>query len=253
MTITAPETPAPAPQYAAPGTRFVAIRANLLPAEIMRARRAIVVRKRVAIALAVLAVLLVAGYGWSWWQTRSATSELATTQQQTVQLEHQQASFADLVEAQTATQSVRSQLQQLMVGDLPWNKLLTALRAKAPAGLSLDQIAGTVTDTAAGATTDSVVSGGLPVPATQGLPAGTLTLTGTARDKRSVADYADRLAKVKGIADPLVTSVASSGRKSVSFDMTADITTDALGGRWSTSTTTSTTPGTATTVPSGGN
>lgn len=236
--ITAPEVPSPAPQYAAPGTRFVAIRANLLPEEILHSRRALAARKRVVVAVAALAVLLVGGYGLSWWQTRSAQSDLTAMQQQTLALERQQASFADLVEAQTATESVRSQLQQLMVGDLPWTKLLASVRAAAPAGLSLDQIAGDVTDTASSTVTGVVATGGLPVPTAKGSLAGTLTVSGTARDKRSVADYADRLSRGKGIADVLVTSVASSGRKSVSFDMTADITTAALGGRWSTTTTT---------------
>lgn len=251
-TVALPEVPSPAPQYSAPGLRFVAIRANLLPQEIIQARRAVVVRKRVAAAVAALVLVLVGVYGLSWWQTRSANNALAAAQQQSLALEQQQASFADLVQAQAATDSVRSQLQQVMVGDLPWAKLLTALRGTAPAGVSLDEISGTVTDTASGQAGSVAATGGLPVPTSKGLPAGTLTVTGVAKDKASVAAYADRLSKLRGLANVLVTSVASNGHKAVTFDLTADITTDALGGRWSPSITT-TSPGAVPATTLGGN
>jgi hypothetical protein len=60
---------------------------------------------------------------------------------------------------------------------------------------------------------------------------GSLTIAGTSKDKRSVADYADRLAKVKGLTAPFITSVTALGGK-VTFTVNVLITSDALGGRY---------------------
>ena len=60
-----------------------------------------------------------------------------------------------------------------------------------------------------------------------------MTLSGTAHDKRSVAAFADRLATVKGLAYPLITSVASQDNQ-VTFSIALSITKDALGGRFAT-------------------
>ncbi|HKC29244.1 MAG TPA: hypothetical protein VKB75_14620, partial [Jatrophihabitans sp.] len=129
--------------------------------------------------------------------------------------------------------SVQTQLHTMMSRDLQWKTMLVALRATEPAGVTLTAVTGTVTP---GGTTASVA--GLP------LGVGTITLTGNAPDKRTVAAYADRLAGVKGLSSPLISSVQASTHP-VTFIISAVLTSDAFGGRYSPASTaaTSTTGG----------
>lgn len=212
--------------------RFVAVRARLLPDEIVSDRQVEVVRKQVIAGLVLVVVILIAAFGLSKWQTRSANNDLATAQRQGAQLESEQNQFAPLVQAQAQIQAIQNQLHSLMRTDLSWKTMLTTLQAKAPSGVTIDSVAGTVnagTATAGGA---AGVPAGTSVLNASGQPAvGTLTVSGTAPDKRTVAAYADQLATVKGLAAPLVSSVAAdpSGAK---FTIVAVITSDALGGRY---------------------
>lgn len=211
------------------GLRFVAIRANLLPDEVVAGRRAEVMRKRVLAGLAALSVVLIGAYAMSWWQTGSAQDKLAAVQRQGQALKSEQLAYEPLVNAQAEVSSIQSQLARLMAGDLPWAGMLTTLRATAPRGVSLTQVDGTITQGASG-----MAAGGLDSLNQTGLTtAGNITITGTAADKPSVAAYADKLSRVKGLASPYITNVTVTD-KSVTFGITALITSDALGGRYAT-------------------
>ncbi|MCW2596118.1 MAG: hypothetical protein JWP39_2006 [Jatrophihabitans sp.] len=229
-----PDADIPSPPPIDDAMRFVAIRANLMPDEIISARHTDVVRRRVLMGLAALVVVLIGGYAFSLLQTTSARSDLTDLQHHATALQNQQHEFAPLVTAQSQAQNITSQLQRLMVGDLSWKSMLTTLRATAPVGVALSEVTGTVTAGAA-----SAAAAGAPA-ATGGYEAlnrtgrqqvGSLTIAGTSKDKRSVADYADRLAKVKGLTAPFITSVTALGGK-VTFTVNVLITSDALGGRY---------------------
>ena len=76
-----------------------------------------------------------------------------------------------------------------------------------------------------------------------GKPAiGTLSVTGTARDPRSVAAYADQLATVKGLTAPLISSVTSTDH-TLTFTVDLIVTTEAFGGRYAVSPGTTSTGG----------
>jgi Tfp pilus assembly protein PilN len=231
--------------------RFVAVRANLMPQEVLSARSADRMRQRVIIGLSGLIVVLAVVYLASWFQTHSAQSNLDSLQNQGVTLQKQTSSYGPLVTAQTQTASIQSQLQQLMVGDLSWRDMLTTLRAQAPSGVTLTQIGGTITSGAASAGGAADTAGGYSALNQSGQQqVGTLTLTGTARDKTEVANYVDSLAKIRGLASPFPNSVTSA-TGTVTFNLTVLITADALGGRYATPSVapTSTTP----TATTGGN
>ena len=182
-------------------------------------------------------------YGLSWWQTHAARNDLAMVHSKGVALQEQTRQFAPLVSAQSTTAAIDNQLNKLMVGDVSWADMLTTLRSKAPAGVQLTQIGGTVTAGAASAAQAAAgsTSGNYGVLNQSGRQqVGTMTLTGTARDQRAVANYADTLAAVKGLASPFVTSVAAgttaggaaSSGGGVMFGITVLMTADALGGRY---------------------
>ena len=83
--------------------------------------------------------------------------------------------------------------------------MLATLRTNAPAGVTLTGVDGAVTTAPSRPPAPRAQRGPrrrrVPVAQPAGLQqVGTLTLTGTARDERSVADYADSLAHVKGLA-----------------------------------------------------
>jgi Tfp pilus assembly protein PilN len=226
-TTMVPEAPAPAPRPPATpgGIRFVEVRANLLPDEVLSARQGVIVRKRVLLGIAVLVVLLIGWFGYSRWQTSSARSDLDNLQSQNLALQSQQQQFQPLVEAQTNVAAIKTELAQAMTGDLSWKTLLATLRSSAPSGLQLTNVSAQTTPSG---------SAGTGQPTVGAQPVGTANLTGTANSKAAVAAYADRLAKAKGLATPLITNVAAASQSSVTFSITVVITSDALGGRYST-------------------
>lgn len=241
MTSTMIDAPAPAPSpRPRPATdaplRFVTLRADLLPDEILDARQSLIMRKRVLVGLAVLVVILIGWFGLARWQTSSAGDDLDTVKQDSVALAQEQARYAPLVRAQDDVKSIDARLRTLMAGDLPWQRMLSTLRADAPRGVTLTNVTGSVTT---GVVTSSGVTGTTNTQAqpdvlnqTGSRAVGTLTITGTAPTKASVAGYADRLAKSKGLAAPLISSVTVANR-AVTFTMNVLITTNALGGRYS--------------------
>jgi Tfp pilus assembly protein PilN len=218
--------PTPSPKPAPADARYVAVRAHLLPDEIISGRQTEVVRKQVLVALGLVAVLLVGWFALSWWQTRSANGDLGAAQAQGASLQQEQRQFAPLVTAITNTANINGQLQNLMVGDLSWNAMLTTIRQKAPSGVVLTSVDGKITSGAA-------ASSGTPPPdssvlnATGKATVGSLTLMGVAPDKRSIATYADQLATVPGLTAPLISSVQGSAH-AVSFTVEVVITSDAL-------------------------
>jgi Tfp pilus assembly protein PilN len=217
------------------GLRFVSVRAQLLPDEVVGARQLVALRKQVLIGLIAVVVSLVGWYGVSKWQTISTKSALNRAQHQSVALQAEQNQFGPLVQAQTQIKTIQAQLSQLMAGDLQWKTVLTTLRAEAPAGVGIDSVDGLVSVGAPAGASGVDNSAVLNV---SGKPAiGQLTVSGTAPDKRSVAAYADNLAAVTGLTAPLVSNVTAQA-KGVKYTITAVITADALGGRYATTGTT---------------
>jgi Tfp pilus assembly protein PilN len=218
----------PAPTTAPSGgsLRFLSIRADLLPDEIVTARQVEVVRKQVLLGLASLVVLIVAWYAVSWLQTGASNRDLEAAHHQGIAYQNQQQQYGPLVRAQADVQTIQTQLQTLMVGDMSWKTMLNTLRAQAPARVTVTSVSATVAAGGAGAAVPTLNPSGKAA-------VGQVTLSGSAPDKKTVAAYADRLATAKGLAAPLVSSV-TSGAGGVTFTMTVIVTADALGGRYAT-------------------
>jgi Tfp pilus assembly protein PilN len=233
-TITLPQSPPPAPEptYATTGpARVVVIRADLLPEELIASRRLIGLKRNVALALVALLVLLVAWYAFSVWSTSKAKHDLGGIEQKAAQLQHQQAAYTPLVTAQSESAQISTALQKVMAGDLQWKNMLGVLRNSATHGITVDSIDATMTSGAAGAGA-AAGNAGLGVLNQSGKQqVGTLTITGTAPDKNTVAAYVDTLAKVTGLAAPFPASLTDAGG-SFSFSVSVIITSDALGGRY---------------------
>ena len=231
-TTTLPPAPAPDPQLAMPNpARFVSIRASLLPTEITDKRRLTVLKRRLALGLVGLVVVMLAWYAYGMFQTSQAKSDLSSAQRRSTSLVSQQAQFGPLVNAQAQSASIKNQLTKLMVGDVRWKDMLATLRSNATGGVALTSVSATMT--AGGASTGGPSAfGGLGVLNQTGKQqVGTLVITGTAPDKNAVAAFIDRLSKLTGLAAPFPANV-SGGKGSLTFTANVIITSDALGGRY---------------------
>jgi hypothetical protein len=212
--------------------RFVAVRANLMPDEVIDARRTEIVRRRVLIGLACLLALILVGFGSAWLQTESSKGDLSDQQHRSAALRDQQHDYAPLVAAQGLTQTINDKLHQLMVGDVDWNSMYGTIRSDAPAGVGITSVSAQITTAAAGTgTSASNQSPYFPINPTGTTPIGTLTVVGTAADKDQVAGYADRLGTETGLLNPVISSVTATARP-FTFTIVLTLTADALGGRY---------------------
>lgn len=230
--------PSPGPMYTTSGpVRFVAIRADLLPEELITSRRVVRLKRKVVIGLAGLLVLLIAWYALSAWGTSGAKDALSAAQHKAVTLQNQQKQYQPLVTAQGQATQISTALTQLMAGDVQWKSMLAKVRSSAKNGVTVDSVNASMTAGAAGAG-QTPTAGGLSVLNQSGKQqVGTLTITGSAPDKNAVAAYVDTLAKVKGLAAPFPASVTGVGGK-LTYSVSVIITSDALGGRYAPKTTT---------------
>lgn len=231
-----PEVPASAPAPPVAPTRFVAIRANLLPDEITDARRARRMARMVGVGLVTLIVLLAAGYGVAMWQTTGAKDSLAAAQRRSAALLNDERKFGPLLTAQSQAASIKPELTKLMAGDLQWKDLLATLRKSATGGVRITSVTGTATLGAAATTTDPAAGGYGILNQSGKQQVGALTISGTAPDKNAVATFIDTLTKATGLAAAFPASVTVQGGK-LTFSANVIITSDALGGRYSGSTT----------------
>lgn len=260
--MTAKGTPVPA--EAAPAVRsdlrILPIVANLLPAEVVDARRQRKVRKTTIALLAGFVVLLLGWYGQAWYETSNARDRLARAQDNVQLAMAQQRAFAEIVTAQGESQRITTQLRSLLANDLQWSDLMVSLQAVAPEGVLITGVfgllivaeptgptGGTAGGTAPAATGDSAqaASGTEPqaTPGAAGDPAmgakvsawktGSLTVTGSAPDELAAAAYVDALGTVVGLANPFLgDAVRQDG--TLRFTIRIDIMSSALGGRYAT-------------------
>ena len=233
-TLVPPETPAAAPPPAPRvGLRYPTVFANLLPDEVIAARRTRQLQQRILVGLGVLLVVLVGWYGMSVLQTSSAKGDLSAAKRAGIELQNKQRQYAPLVTAQQQSVAIRAKLSQLMAGDLQWSDLLSVLRSSAPQGVQITAVNGTLSIGQQAANAQKG-GGGLSVLNASGKQSvGSLTVTGSASDKNVIAAYVDDLGKIPGLAAPFPASV-TDGAAGLTFTANVILTTDILGGRYST-------------------
>ncbi len=220
-----PLDPATTPQHA---IRLLPIAADLLPAEITVARTARRVRGRVLALLGVLLVLLGGWYAFAVVQRAAAKDALDSANADKAILEARQEEYATVVTTQRESKLISDRLAVLLKNDLRWAGVLTTLRDTAGgAGVTVTGMSGTLTG-AAGAPAAAAEPR---LPGTSSKVVGTLTVTGTARDKPAVAYYVEALVKHDQFANAMITSV-TTGNEGAQFSLQVDLTEKALGGRY---------------------
>jgi Tfp pilus assembly protein PilN len=210
--------------------RIPTIAANLLPLEIVEARRSRKVHRAVLAALAVFVLGLAGWYVFAAYQTSVARDDLANAQTEAQVLVREQHGYAEVVTTQAQSQAIRGELTALFAGDVNWAGVLDRVRAAAPRGVSVTTLTGAVEGPAVPGTTPTAVP-------TDPDQVGTLTITGSGPDKASVAAYVDLLAAVPGVANPYLTSATeaknpTSPENKVQYSIKVEIVRAALNTRF---------------------
>jgi type IV pilus assembly protein PilM len=212
--------------------RIPSLAADLLPDEVVEARRAGRARTRVLAAVGAFTVLVGAWYGVARVQTSDAQDALDATTAQAQDLQRQQHAYAGLIGTQASIAAVHGQLKGLMADDLSWRAVLAQLDAAAPAGVELSAITTTLNSGVAGA--EGAQTNALPSMSGRKV-IGKLTVTGFGTDKPAIAAYLDALAKLSIVDSPLLTDVIRES-EGLRFTAQLNVTTAALGGRFTTNT-----------------
>lgn len=180
--------------------------ANLIPPEVLQARRVRAIRKLVAYALCALVLLAGLGYGYAFYRSQQAADTLAAEQSRTSQLLVQQKRYADVTLLQGSVAGVHTELSGLLATDVDMSAVITSIMRQLPAGASVSQLAVTMAPTAGRQATANLASGTGSLD-TSGRPhIGLITVTGQAVRVPDVSMLVDRLRALPGFIDPYPTS-----------------------------------------------
>jgi hypothetical protein len=212
--------------------RLTPIVANLLPPEIVAARRGRRARRLVLAAMAILLVAMAGWYALAVLQTGVAQGELTRTQNEAVNLTRQNGDFAALLDTQHDAQTINDQLADLLADDLRWPLVLSAVREALPPGVKISTVI--VGTDLPGEGAEGAASGDAGIPSTaEAKTIGTIDISGSGPTKSAIAAYVDALASAEadGLADPFL-GAATESDGGLTFTIQVNVTATALGGRY---------------------
>jgi hypothetical protein len=181
--------------------------ANLIPPELILARRVRVVRRALGLLLVLVLVLIMLGFSYAWLQKQSAATDLQTAQARTAQLQAEQDKYQGAVQVQQSITGIDTKLSTLMADDVDFAGLIANLRAELPPTMTIGQLSVSLNQSVAGA---SAALGASALDATGQTHIGTITVSGKARSLQDLSAYVDRLQTIKGIVEPYPNSNSAS-------------------------------------------
>jgi Tfp pilus assembly protein PilN len=226
---TQPQAPAEAP--AARSDWASVPRVNLLPQEILEARRFKGTQRLLALAVVAVVALLGAATWWEQSQVATAREALATEQQRTSELNAEQAKYAQVPRLLAQVTAARGARERAMSADVLWYRFLNDLATATPAGVSLESVAATLSPTVPGApaatTTVPLKPAGI----------GDIAVEGSANSFDRVSDWLDNLGEVSGLDSSTLSNASreagtGGGKPEVSFSTGVTMTGDALSHRY---------------------
>ncbi|GLY01210.1 MULTISPECIES: PilN domain-containing protein [Actinoplanes] len=227
MTVLMPLDPTVTPQQAA---RVLSIRANLLPPEIHDSRRARRTRTIVLFTVGLVILLLGLWYAHASVLKSDADTEYNQTLEQLAAVQQQQQkdeNVQKLIKVQNGQTLLKKELKAIEADDLSWANVLDLVKKTADTEeVVITQVSALLDDQAAATTTTSSTT------------VGTVQITGTAPNKKGVADFVDALSQLESLANPFAKSVTGAAddlknEKTVNFSLSVSITDKALCGRYS--------------------
>ena len=221
QTALMPVDPAVSPAQA---SRVLSIRANLLPDEIRAGRSAR--RTRFLLIGAVLAVIAVMA-GWYLYavqQVDTANKNLSRAAGQVKRVQDEKEKHSGVTDTINDVKTVEQDLKTLLATDLPWATNMDDLRDDAVAAdVQIGTISGALSEAPAGAATAATPAGAV----------ATLSIAGTASDRKHVAAFLDKLATHPGFTDPYLTTTTLESKR-VTYTLSFKLTSAALCGRFTT-------------------
>ncbi len=229
--IMEPPTPTPSPTLwsAMPGW---GIAAELIPPELVTARKLKVIRKLLAAGLVVLLAICAGGYYLASQENRTASSDLASVGDRTRQLQAAGRLYSGVVSIQGAVTQVQTQIAGLMTADVDLVALMGKIRSTLPATMTISQESITISTAGVAGAAAVATGSGLD---TSGLPRiGTITLSGTGKTLDDLSDYVDKLHTVSGLVDilPISNTKAATGTGSTAYSLTIGLTNALLSHRF---------------------
>jgi len=180
--------------------------ANLIPPEVLQARRVRAIRKLVAYALCVLVLIAGVGYGLAWFHSQQAADTLAAEQSRTSQLMVQQKRYADVTLLESSVAGVRTELSQLLANDVDMPALMASILDQLPAGTTVSQLAVTMSAPQGAKATINLATGIAALDTSGRQHIGLISITGQAARVSDVSTLVDRLSALPGFIDPYPTS-----------------------------------------------
>jgi Tfp pilus assembly protein PilN len=208
-------------------------RVNLLPGEILEARRLKRTQGFLVLGVAGVVALAAAGYLATQRQADDAEAVLTASQARTSALQAEQAKYAEVPRVLAEVDAAKSAQQTAMATDVLWYRYLNDLALTYPQNVWLTNMTASVAATG-GATGEAAVpvAGSNPL-ATPGI--GTITFTGTGLDHPDVAAWLEVLDGTEGFADAYFSSSQRAELEDqavVQFSSTVAVTADALSHRF---------------------
>jgi Tfp pilus assembly protein PilN len=200
-------------------------RVNLLPMEIIEARK--FRQTRILLGVAVLGTLLIAAAGVFWAQqgVQDANDQLTVSQAKVTVLNAEKAKYAAVPKIIAQVDAAQAARTLAMEADVLWYRYLNDLDDARPAGVTLTAMTLTLNSVSAAPAPPSDPLGSHAV--------GTLTLGGTAEKYQQVAGWLEALEKLTGISSAALSEATEAeGEDGVTFSSTAVIDTDALSHRF---------------------
>lgn len=206
-------------------------RVNLLPQEILEARRFKGAQRLLAVAVLAVVALLAGATWYEQTQVAGAQDALAAEQQRTAELNAEQAKYAQVPRLLAQVTAARGAREQAMAGDVLWYRFLNDLATATPAGVSLESVAATLTPVVPGS-----ASAATRVPLK---PAGIgdIAVEGSASSFDRVSDWLDNLGEVSGLDSSTLSNASreagiAGSKTAVSFSTGVTMTGDALSHRY---------------------
>jgi hypothetical protein len=223
-----PLDPASTPQHV---NRVLGIRASLMPSEIAAGRKARRVRVGIVGAVILVLALVGAGYGFALHQKSVADDGSAAVADEVNKARSARGKFSAVTKVIGENDTLTANLKTLLADDLRWASLMDTVRSVGlPIDVKITSISGSLT------TQSAVAAAAVNLPSTSKLASVVnLNISGSAPDKETVARYVDTLGQQPSFANTYFSTTTDStdnDKKVVSFTMSADITTDALCGRY---------------------
>lgn len=198
---------------------------NLMPPEILAARKLRVLRRLLVAVLIVIVLLVLAAYGLAWRQHRAAADELATAQDRTASLQRSQAKYQGAVKIQKGIDSIDQALAGMLSTDADTAAIVGAVRAQLPSGMSINQYSLMMNKagSSGGNSAETLDTSGV-------THIGTITLSGNAQSLTAVSQFVDNLNSIRGVVQPYPASNTEADKGvtwSIQLTLTSDLYTHA--------------------------